>query len=307
MMDRRSFLSNAAKCSVGASLALPVIGCSSSANLEPTKENGTVSLAIGKDAKQVVTEAIAHLGGMKAFVKKGDKVVVKPNIGFKRTAAQGANTNPLVVKAVVELALDAGASKVSVFDRSIYDPDVCYRLSGIPKIVASINDPRVTCYQLDPTGYTPVKIKNPQWLEEWTFHKDALKADAYINVPVAKHHGWSKVTLGLKNVMGVIGGRRSSIHYFLSKKIADLNTVIKPTLTVLDATRIIVSNGPQAGSADDVKVQDTVLASADVVALDAFATNHLYGITPRDIGMIEASYNAGLGQMELSKIKVLNA
>jgi uncharacterized protein (DUF362 family) len=306
-MDRRSFLSNAAKCSVGASLALPVIGCSSSANYQPTKENGTVSLAMGKDYKQIVTEAVERLGGMKAFVKKGDKVVVKPNIGFKRTAAQGANTNPLVVKAVVELALDAGASKVSVFDRPTSDPEVCYRLSGIAKIVESINDPRATCYHLDPAGYVPVKIKNPLWLEEWTFHKEALEADAYINVPVAKHHGWSKITMGIKNIMGVIGGKRFSIHYFVNKKLADLNTVIKPTLTVLDATRILLANGPQGGSVDDVKVHDTVLASTDVVALDSFATKHFYGINPIDIGMIENSYNIGLGQMDLSKINVLKA
>jgi uncharacterized protein (DUF362 family) len=307
MMDRRSFLSNAAKCSVGASLALPVIGCSSSANLKPTKENGTVSLATGKDVKQMVTEAVARLGGMGAFVKKGDNVVVKPNIGFPRTAPQAANTNPLVVKAVVELALDAGAAKVSVFDRPTKEPEKCYRLSGIAHSVGSINDPRVACYHLDPAGYVPIKIKNAQWLEEWTFHKDALEADVYINVPTAKHHGWSKVTMGLKNVMGVIGGKRFSIHYFVSKKLADLNMVIKPTLNVLDATRILMANGPQGGSVDDVKVFDTILAATDVVAMDAFATDHFFGIKPSDIGMIENSYNAGLGQMNLSKIDVLKA
>ena len=306
-MDRRSFISNAAKCSVGASLSLPVIGCSSSANLNPTKERGTVSLATGKDVKQMVTEAVARLGGMKAFVKKGAKVVVKPNIGFARTAPLAANTNPLVVKAVVELALDAGAGKVSVFDRPTKEPEKCYRLSWIENAVGSINDPRVACYHLDPVGYTPIKIKNPLWLEEWTFHKDALEADVYINVPVAKHHGWSKVTMGIKNVMGVIGGKRFSIHYFVSKKLADLNTVIKPTLNVLDGTRILMANGPQGGSADDVKAFDTILASTDVVALDAFATDHFFGITPSDIGMIENSYNIGLGQMNLSKIDLLKA
>ncbi|MCP4198236.1 MAG: DUF362 domain-containing protein, partial [Proteobacteria bacterium] len=93
----------------------------------------------------------------------------------------------------------------------------------------------------------------------------------------------------------------------ISKKLADLNTVIRPTLNVLDATRILVANGPQGGSVDDVKVHDTILASTDVVALDAFATDHFFGINPLDIGMIENSYNAGLGQMNLSKINVLKA
>ena len=306
-MDRRSFLTKTAACTVGASLGLPAIGCSSSTDLKPTTENGTISLATGSDVKQIVTEAVNRLGGMQAFVKKGAKVVVKPNIGFKRTAAQGANTSPAVVKAVVELALDAGASKVSVFDRPTSDPEVCYRLSGIPKAVETINDPRVSCFHLDPAGYVPIKIANAQWLEEWTFHKEALEADAYINVPSAKHHGWSKVTFGLKNVMGVIGGKRFSIHYFLSKKIADLNTIVRPTLNVLDATRVLMAGGPEGGSVEDVKAHNTVLASTDVVALDAFATKHFFDIDPADIGMIEASYNAGLGQMNLSKIDVLKA
>ncbi len=130
-----------------------------------------------------------------------------------------------------------------------------------------------------------------------------LTADCYINVPVAKHHGLSRLSLGLKNVMGVIGGNRGKLHHNLGQELADLATVIRPTLTVIDATRLLLRNGPQGGRVEDVKIADTVIASADAVAADAYATT-LFGLKPEEIDSTVAAYRMGLGEMDLQRLTV---
>ena len=141
-------------------------------------------------------------------------------------------------------------------------------------------------------------------LTRWEIYKDALTADTYINVPVAKHHGLSRLTLGLKNSMGVIGGNRGRLHHDIGQKLADLATVIRPALTVVDATRILVNNGPQGGRLKDVEQRDTVIASVDPVAADAFATT-LFGLSPEAIASTVAAYDMGLGQIDLTKVHLL--
>ncbi|MBU4118338.1 MAG: DUF362 domain-containing protein, partial [Proteobacteria bacterium] len=133
-----------------------------------------------------------------------------------------------------------------------------------------------------------------------------LEADSYINVPVAKHHGLSRLTLGLKNSMGVLGGTRGAMHHNLGQKLADLATVVRPKLTVIDATRILLANGPQGGNLDDVRVLDTVIASVDPVAADAYATT-LFGLRPEEIESTVAAHGMGLGEMDLKKVRVIKA
>jgi uncharacterized protein (DUF362 family) len=206
----------------------------------------------------------------------------------------------------VKQALDAGARQVLVFDRSCDDPRRCYRNSGILAAVESLNDPRATCPHVEDRHFIPVKIRNGKAVQEWNLHRHAIEADCYINVPVAKHHSLAKLTLGLKNVMGVCGGDRGQIHQSIGQKLADLATVIRPKLTIIDATRILLRNGPQGGNIADVKVMDTVIASADPVAADAYATT-LFGMKPADISAIVAAHRGGLGEMDLAKITVLEA
>jgi len=134
--------------------------------------------------------------------------------------------------------------------------------------------------------------------------QNPLEADCYINVPVAKQHGSIGLSLGLKNIMGVIGGRRGFIHLSLAQRIADLNTVIKPRLTLIDATRIIFRNGPSGGSLNDVKVINTLIASRDTVAADAYTTT-LFQMAPEAIDSTIAAYQLGLGEMDLKKIKII--
>lgn len=260
-----------------------------------------VAVAHGKDHARVTRNAIAALGGMARFVKKGDLVVVKPNIGWDRTSEQAANTNPVVVRAIVEEALRAGARKVKVFDRSCNDERRCYVNSGMTAALKDMKN--VELKYIEKERFKKVAL-NGKVLSEWELYDEALNADVFINVPVAKHHGLTKVTLGLKNVMGVMGGKRGSIHRNIDEALADVNRVLKSHLVVVDATRILTAHGPQGGKLRDVKILNQVLASTDIVAVDAYATT-LFGRRPEEISVTVAAYRRGLGEMDLKKVRVV--
>ncbi len=303
-MERREFLKQVSLWSAGLLVSPPVFKIAPqlfAADLPKPK------LIVGKgtDYEELVSRILKPLGGMSSFVKKDSRVVVKPNMGWDRRPEQAANTHPLVVKALVQMALDAGASEVKIFDRTCNEERRCYNNSGIKPEMDSIKDSRVKCIHIDKRKFVPIKIDDGKSIKEWSFYKDALEADCYINVPIAKHHSLSRLTLGMKNIMGVIGKRRGSLHNNIAQNLADLNTVIRPQLTVIDATRILMNNGPQGGSPSDVKVKDMVIACADVVAADAYATT-LFGLKPEDIESTKAAYQMGLGEMNLSKIDIVS-
>lgn len=264
------------------------------------------TLVTGKSKNYIdlVRETITRLGGISAFVKSGDKVVIKPNIGWDRKPEQAANTHPLVVKTLVELALEAGAGSVKVFDRTCNEPRRSYTNSGIGPAVESISDKRVKIMHTEDRHFVKTRIPQGKKLTEWPIHSDVLNADCLINVPVAKHHGLSDLSLGLKNSMGVLGGRRGMLHVSLGQKLADLATVVKPKLTVIDATRMLLRHGPQGGNVEDVHVANTLVASADPVAADAFATT-LFGIKHDAIASTARAYDMGLGEIDPAKMDVI--
>lgn len=267
------------------------------------KETAVVAVAEGADYPAITRKAINALGGMKKFVKPGDVVVVKPNMGWDRSVDQAANTHPLVVRAVVEECLAAGAKKVKVFDNTCNDSRRCYVSSGIEAVLKGLKN--VECKQIETERFKKTAL-NGQFLKEWELYDEALTAQVYINVPVAKHHGLSKLTLGLKNVMGIMGGNRGYVHRNLDVALADVNAFHKTHLTIIDATRILTAHGPQGGNLADVKVLNKVIASIDTVAADAFATT-LFGMKPSDIPLTVTAYKRGLGEMNLNKIKVVKA
>lgn len=291
-MDRRSFL----KASGTAALLAPTLIRDALA----AKEMPLVAVAEGSDYPAITRRAIAALGGMKRFVRAGDVVVVKPNMGWDRSTELAANTHPQVVRAVVEECLAAGARKVKVFDYTCNDPRRCYVNSGIEGALKGMKN--VECKQIEPERFKKVQL-NGRFLKEWELYDEALTANVFINVPVAKHHGLSKLTLGLKNVMGVMGGNRGYVHRSLDLALADVNAHLKSHLTVIDATRVLVAHGPQGGNIADVKVLNKVIASTDIVAADAFATT-LFGLKPADIPATVAAHKRGLGEMQLERIKV---
>jgi uncharacterized protein (DUF362 family) len=262
-----------------------------------------VAVAEGKDYALITRKAIAALGGMGRFVKPGQVVVVKPNMGWDRNSEQGANTHPVVVRTVVEECLKAGAKRVKVFDRTCNDERRCYVNSGIEPALRGMKNVEVK--HIENERFRKVAL-NGRTLKEWELYDEALSADVFINVPVAKHHGLTRLTLGLKNVMGVMGGNRGSIHKNIDTALADVNAVLKSHLTVIDATRVLTAHGPQGGNLADVKVLNKVLASTDIVAADAYATT-LFGLKPEEISVTVAAFRRGLGQMDLKKVRIVKA
>jgi uncharacterized protein (DUF362 family) len=264
-------------------------------------EKSLVAIAEDRDYSQATIKALNAIGGMRRFVKPGNIVVVKPNIGWDRSPAQAANTHPLVVRAVVSEALRVGARKVKVFDRPCNDPRRCYVNSGIEAALRGMKG--VDLKHIEEERFKPVRL-NGRTLRDWELYDEALSADVFINVPVAKHHGLTGLTLGLKNIMGVMGGNRGRIHRHIDSALADINAVLKSQLTVVDATRILTAHGPQGGDPRDVKILNKVIASSDIVAADAVATT-LFGLKPEAISTTVAAYRRGLGEMKMAGIRIL--
>jgi len=256
-------------------------------------------VAEGTSHSKVTEKAIEALGGIRRFISRGDVVVVKPNMAWDRTPEQAANTNPEVVKEVVKLCYEAGAKKVKVFDRTVNDPRRVYVQSGIMEAVKKVGG---EVFFVDDRRFKEVLI-NGEAIKTWPLYTEVFEADKVINVPIAKHHSLAKLTMAMKNWMGIMGGSRRQIHQKLDESLADLAMVIKPTLTILDATRILIRNGPQGGNLEDVKVLNTVVAGIDQVAVDSFGAT-LFGMKGEDLGYVKLAHKRGLGNMNLSKIKI---
>lgn len=297
-MERRKFLQCAA-----------ITGCSLlfegglNSLLSSTKASEKVDLIVargaGKSPAAITKAAIDAMGGIKKFISRGDVVVIKPNMSWDRLPEQAANTNPEVVATVVKLCFEAGAKKVKLFDRSVSDPRRCYKQSGITDAVSSLGA-EVT--YIDERRFRDISIKG-QVLKSWPLYQDVFEADKIINIPIAKHHSLARLTMAMKNWMGVMGGSRGRIHQKIGESLADLALVIKPTLTVLDAIRILTANGPQGGNLDDVKKIDTVIVGIDQVAVDSYGAT-LFGIKGSDLSYVKAAASAGIGTMDLSKLKI---
>jgi uncharacterized protein (DUF362 family) len=264
---------------------------------------GPTLAAVKGAPERAARRAVELVGGMGKFVRPGQRVVVKPNIGWDRSVEQAANTHPEVVTAVVKMCLEAGAGEVMVFDRTCNDQRLCYRRSGIEAAVEAIDDRRVRLFHPDERRYVSVAIPGGKVATSWDYYEEAVGADVFVNVPIAKHHGLTGLTAGLKNVMGVLGGNRGRIHTDFDEKIVDLNLGRPSHLVVLDATRVLLAHGPQGGRLEDVAQPGVVAAGADVVAVDAYATR-FFGKTPGDIGHIVRAAERGLGTMDLSRVTV---
>jgi uncharacterized protein (DUF362 family) len=255
----------------------------------------------GADPAAITRRAIAALGGIERFVRPGDDVIVKPNICVAYHGPEyAATTNPQVVAALVSLCLEAGARRVRVMDSPFGGtPEQAYKISGIEEAVKAAGGEMELMSSIK---FRKTAIPNGQDITEWPAYQDALKADVLINVPIAKHHGLARLTLGTKNMMGLIENR-GGIHANLGQRLADLSSLFRPTLTVVDAVRILMDNGPKGGDLADVKQTDLIIASHDIVAADAYATR-LFGLKPSDIGYIKASAAMGLGTMDLTGVRI---
>lgn len=259
-----------------------------------------LAVAKGSPPALITRKAVEALGGMGLFVKQGDTVVVKPNIAWDRSPAQAANTHPDVVAEIVRLCYAAGARTVKVFDRTCNDPAMCYRTSGIAAAAEKAGG-RVS--HTSDWKFIPAAFPEGSAMGTWKLYRDAVECDVFINVPVAKHHSLTRLTLSMKNLMGVCGGLRGQIHWNIDEKLADLTAFIAPNLTIIDATRILLRNGPSGGRIADVKETRTVIAGTDPVLADAYAAT-LFGLQPRDIDHIKTAEARGIGSAEISSANI---
>ncbi len=250
-------------------------------------------------------KAIELLGGMNRFVKKGQTVVVKPNIGFAKAPELGATTNPLLVKSVVEHCLLAGAKKVYVFDNvaaSSYGiAHTCYKVSGIEEAAKASG--AIVAPGDNKKYYQKVDIPEAKLLVSTAVHELVLEADVFINVPVLKNHRFTLVTGAMKNLMGIVWDRM--IYHFtdLEQSIAEFCLFKTPDLNIVDAYRVMKRYGPQGRGPEDLALMKTLIVSPDIVATDTAAAK-IFGVDPKSIRYIKLGHDLGLGTMDLNSLKI---
>jgi uncharacterized protein (DUF362 family) len=316
-VDRRDFLKRSSRAGIGVAAACGLGWWLHSRSRHPGKsqsasqirnyrvqiESGLprMSIVTGGNPASLAAAAVKALGGMQKFVSRGDIVVLKPNIGWDRVPQQAANTNPELVKAVVEMCFDAGAKRVVVTDVSCNDPRRCFMRSGIAGAAESAG---ASVLLPEERKFRDYRIQG-ELLSVWPIYTPILEADKIINLPIVKHHNLCRATMGMKNWYGILGGRRNQLHQNIDLGIADLATFVRPTLTILDAYRVLTANGPQGGNLNDVRLVKTVAAGVDPVAIDAFGAT-LLGLQAERIPYIRIGHERGLGNMNFSELQVEN-
>lgn len=311
VLTRRRFLGLA-----GASVAVLSAGCNP--QTEPASGGGTGSaerrpvpapsgdqayLAVmqGENPEAITKAAIDALGGIERFVRSGDDVIIKPNICVNYHPPEfAATTNPTVVAALVTLCKGAGAGRVRVMDMPFGGtPESAYDKSGIAGAVGAAGGEMEV---MSPVKFAEFAIPDGKDITEWEVYRDIIEADVVINVPIAKHHSLARLSLGIKNLLGVIT-RPNQMHRNLGQRAADLASLVRPSLTVVDAVRILTAHGPTGGSLNDVKQTNTIIASHDMVSADAWAAT-LFDKTGADIPYVKAAADMGLGTLALDEVRV---
>ncbi len=251
----------------------------------------------GYDVKALVRKVFDAAGGMGRFVSRGDVVALKPNLSWARPPELAATTHPEVLEAAVELCQEAGAKTVRIVDHTIHDARRCFALSGAGRVAektgADLVFPRSTLMR-------DMRIHGHR-LDVWPVYVPLLEADCVINLPIAKSHGLSTLTVGMKNWIGGVGGRRHALHQDIHQTIVDLAQYFKPAVTLVDGIRVMVRNGPVGGSPNDVAVRNTLILSDDPVAADARATG-LFDLSPGDVGAIGLAEKWGLGTTDVQSL-----
>jgi len=309
-VKRREFL-NRTSLLIGSGFLVPrSLGSSGRVTGEEMESSVRVpDLVVASGSPRDATRrALERFGGLKRFIRPGHVVVVKPNAGFDSPPEWGATTHPEILAGVLEACFDAGARRVIVADHTTRPAERCFQRTGIANAVAAF--PKAKLLSLDdPQAYTELEVPAGRALRKVRIPLLLLKADAWINVPTAKSHSATGVSLGLKNLMGLVYDRHAFHQDFdLHQGIADLATILRPHLTVLDAVKILKTGGPVGPG--DVASRDTVVVGVDPVAVDAYGIglstwNH-ETLRPEQVGHIRMASEHGLGILELEAIKIVD-
>ena len=267
----------------------------------PDAQYPELVVAQGEDPRALVRKALEGLGGVRRFIARGDVVVIKPNIAWDRTPEQAANTNPLAVAEMVRQCLEAGAKKVIVTDVSCNEPHRCFERSGIAS-AASAEGAEIVLPE--ERLFRQVNLRGDV-LGEWPVLEPFIAADKIINFPVAKSHSLTGVTLGMKNWYGILGGARNRLHQRIHESLADLADAMRPTLTLIDAYRVLIRNGPTGGSLADVLLKKTLVAGTDPVALDAYVAKAYWDLDPHQLRYLQLAQERGLGKMDFAAVRTV--
>lgn len=301
-MKRRDFISKTVKVGIAVGTVMATSGKTMFAVGQPETNLPFDLVAVkGGEPAMMLDKALTALGGMKQFVKKGQSVVVKPNIGWDAPPERGANTNPQLVKRVVEQCLSAGAKKVFVFDRTCNNWEKCYTNSGIEKVVKEAGGQMVPGNS--DSYYKEVLVPGGQKLTKVKVHQLILETDVFINVPVLKHHSGTMITISMKNLMGVVWDRWYWHENDLHRCIAEFPAFRKPDLNIVDAYLVMKRNGPRGISVEDVVAMKSLIVSPDIVAADAAATK-LFGMEPDEIGYVKIAHELGMGRKDLENLRI---
>lgn len=252
------------------------------------------------EPRALVQQALANLGGIGRFIRPKDTVVLKPNIAWDRTPEQAANTNPELVAEVVRQCWQAGARRVVVTDVSCNEPRRCFMRSGIQ---AAARAEGAEVILPDPQLFREVEMGGVA-LKTWPVFGPFLDADKVINLPIAKHHGLTGATLGMKNWYGILGGERNRLHQQIHQSLVDLASFMLPTLTLLDCYRVLLRNGPTGGNLEDVAVKKTLVAGTDPVAIDAYVAKAYWNLDPEHLPYLQMAAARGLGTVDFEKLQV---
>ncbi len=251
----------------------------------------------GYAVKELTQKVFEAAGGITRFISTGDVVVIKPNFSWARGPNLAATTNPELLESVIELCYNAGAKKVRIADNTIHEARRCFAITGAGMVAKKTNAdliyPRSSLMK-------EMKIQGER-LDVWPVFVPLVEADKVINLPVAKSHSLSILTLGMKNWIGAVGGRRNVLHQDIHQTIVDLAQFFKPTVTLIDAIRIMTKNGPSGGSLSDVVAKNTLILSNDPVAADALAAS-LFDRRPEQIGFIRLAQERNLGTDDLQQL-----
>jgi len=301
-MRRREFIKKGTTGGMAAFAAPYLLLTRKSRAADPAQGRPDLVAVRNGEPEAMFDRAIESLGGMRRFVSKGQTVVVKPNIGWPREPETGANTNPTLVKRVVEACLDAGAGKVYVLDHSVGRQNaLCYEKSGIAAAAKSAG--AVVAPGGEERHYQTIEVPGAARLKSTAVHELVLEHDVLINVPVLKHHKGARATIAMKNLMGVVWDRPAYHRQGLQECIADFCLFRKPTLNIVDAYRVTMDNGPQRARPEDIALKKMLLVSTDIVAVDSAAVRIL-GSTCEQAEHIAIGHRKGVGNMNLDEINI---
>lgn len=304
-MNRRDFIKKGAQAGLAATTVLSIPGFYGSYFAKRSEVPQTIydmAAIKGGQPDKMFDEAIKSLGGMKNFVKKNQKVLIKPNIGWDVSPERGGNTNPKLVSRVIKHCFDAGAKDVYVFDHTCDDWKRTYVNSGIEKAVKDAGGKIIPANTEN--YYQEVSIKGGKKLKSAKVHELVLESDVLINMPILKNHGSTKVSIAMKNMMGIVWDRGYWHRNDLHQCIADCGLIDKkPNLNIVDAYYVMKQNGPRGVSVDDVVIMKSLLIGKDMVAVDSAATK-IFGLQPENISYLNIADEMGVGKMDLSSMKI---